>query len=169
MTKKAFVLAVLLCFLIRGTAHSKDFPTAMLQGFVRDVYQDYAAEKFAEVYAVMHPAIHAALSEAEYVEVQQHHFARLSLVISEIEVGEVLENPRISRSLRSMLPEDEELQVYSVDLSYRAQFTSGIRLNQGVSKTVYVALANAGTKDEALYLLWDPSFIQEEVKSDAGD
>lgn len=156
---------VLLVLTLSGIATGEKSIQSRLQDFALEVYQNYAAELFIKVYGAMHPSIHSVLSEEEYLAFQEHHFERLSLKISEIEVGEVSANPRIPAPLRALLPADSGLQLYGVGLSYRAHFISGIRLNQGISKTVYIAVANPGAQEESMYLLWDPNSIWEEEQN----
>lgn len=148
-------------FILSGLASAQEPLQRRMQDFVRDVYENYAAELFEDVYGVMHPKIQAVLSEEEYVAFQTHHFQRLRLRISEIEVGDVNANPRIPLALQELLSEDVE-QVYGVSLRYRAQFVSGVRMSQTSSKTVLVAVVNQETEAESVYLLWDPSSIDEE-------
>lgn len=152
----------LLCFILSGLASAKEPLQTRLQDFVEVVYQNYAAERFGDVYAVMHPSVQAVLAAEEYLAFQTHHFQRLRLRISEIEVGEVGTNPRIPLALQGLLSDDFEQQLYGVSLRYRAQFVSGVRMSQTISKTVYVAVMNQGTDKESTYLLWDPSSIEEE-------
>ncbi len=151
-----------LCILVSGVAYGDDSVATHLQGFVAKAYKDYAAESFDAVYAVMYPSIRETISEEEYVTFQRHHFERLSLKLRDIEAGEVSYRPRLARSLRQFLPEDENLHVYGVDISYTAHFVRGVRVNQNVSKAVYVALVHPGTIGESLYLLWDPSSMEDE-------
>ena len=163
MTKRSLVLLTCcLCMLVHSVTYSTSSVATRLQSFVSEVYQDYAAGSFDAIYAVMYPSIQGSISEEDYVQFQRHHFERLRLELSNIEVGEVSENPTLARTLRQLLPEDENLDVYGVDLSYRAHFVRGVRFNQNVSKTVYVAIAHLGTTSESLYLLWDPSSMEDE-------
>ena len=162
LTKKALLVVVLFSLVLTGIAFAQGGINHRLQDFVALIYQNYAEGLFGEVYEVMHPSIQTVLSKEEYLTFQEHHFERLSLKIREIKVGEVSSNPRIPPSLRSLLPTDLEHDLYGVDLSYRAHFVSGIRLNQIMEKTVYIAVANPGTKEESMYLLWDPSSIEKE-------
>ncbi len=161
MTKKVLIVS-LLCLLVSGAAFSKDTTISILQNFVASVYQDYADESFEAVYSVMYPSVQKSVSEREYVQFQEHHFKRLRLELTDIVVGEVREDPRLPRILGSFLADDDELKVYGVDLSYRARFVSGVRLNQTVSKTVYIVLVDPGTSHESIFLLWDPTTIEEE-------
>ncbi|HKM43140.1 MAG TPA: hypothetical protein VJZ70_04020 [Limnochordia bacterium] len=162
MTRKIYVMVICLCLFLSGLAYSEHAYTTRLQDFVANVYDDYGAQSFDAVYAVMYPSIAERVTEGEYAEFQQHHFTRLSLELSDIEVGEVSEGPRLTRSLRQLLPDDEDLPVYGVEITYRAHFVSGVQRNQRISKTVYVALVDPGTAGESLYLLWDPSSMEEE-------
>lgn len=162
LTKKTLVVVALFSLVLAGVASGQGSIHQRLHNFVALVYESYATEAFGEVYEVMHPSIQGTLSKDEYVTFQEHHFERLRLEISEIEVGKVSTNPRIPSPLRTLLPLDLKHELYGVDLSYRAHFVSGIRLNQSISKTVYVAVANPGTTEESMYLLWDPSSIEEE-------
>lgn len=159
MIKKVsiFILCLFcLCFGI-ASAHGLE---EKLQDFVYQVYEDYSAKHFSSVYDVMHPNVKEQITKEEYVVFQEHHFERLKLSISEIEVGEVKENPRIPSQLRPFLSADGE-EVYGVELSYRARFVSGMRFNQRIAKTVYVAVEGLeGT--ERIFLLWDPTATQEE-------
>lgn len=169
MTRRRVVLLVCLCLLVSGVASSETLLSTRLQSFVSNVYQDYAAESFEAVYAVMHPEIKKVISEEEYAAFQEDHFARLSLQLRDIEVGEVSENPRLARSLRQLLPEDESPYLYGVEISYTARFVRGARFNQDVTKTVYIALVNPGAADESIYLLWDPSSMEEEEPGHESD
>ena len=167
LTKSMFFTKILfavfiLCLTFSSFALAQDGLEGRLIDFVLQVYNDYSAELFAEVYGVMYPSVHDVLSEEEYVSFQEHHFERLKLAISEIEVGEVTCDPRLPTTLRKLISEDDEHTIYGVSLSYRAKFTSGVRFNQEVSKTVYVAVVNYGLSGEEIYLLWDPSSTQEE-------
>lgn len=169
MTKKQLILIVLFCFVLNGIAFGRESIQNKVQDFVEVVYQNYAAELFAKVYEVMHPSIQAVLSKEEYLGFQEYHFRRLSLRISEIKVDKVSKNVRVPSSLRELLSADSRYEFYGVGLSYRAHFVSGVRLNQDVSKTVFVAVSNPGTKEESIYLLWDPGSIEEEEQEDDGN
>ncbi len=169
MTRWGLVLLICLCLLVSGVAYGADPLSNRLQSFVSQVYQDYATGSFGAVYAVMYPGIKEAISEEEYVAFQEEHFERLSLQLQEIQVGEIGNNPRLPRSLRQLLPDDESLFVYGVDISYTARFVRGVRFNQTISKAVFVALVNPGTSRESIYLLWDPSSMKEEEIAHEGD
>jgi hypothetical protein len=162
MTKK--MLVVLLCWgiLLSGVAYGESEANTHLQEFVRQVYQDYAAESFAAVYTEMYPSIQARVSEDEYVAFQRGHFERLSLKVRDVEVGTVTENPRLVRALRQLLSDDESRQVFGVEISYAASFVRGTRYDQSITKTVYVAVVDWGTAHESICLLWDPSAMEEE-------
>lgn len=166
MTKKIFCIVFLLIFSVNSLAFAKGKIDERLQDFVALVYENYSLERFAEVYKVMYPSIQEILSEEEYTDFQEHHFKRLSLAISEIEVGEVTKDPRIPSALRRLLSSDLEHHIYGVALSYKAQFVSGLRFNQDISKSVYVAVVNPNLPEESIYLLWDPTSTQEEEQED---
>lgn len=161
MTKKAVTLIICLYLLMSGVVYGADPVSVRLQSFVSGVYHDYAAGSFEAVYAVMYPGIKAMISEGEYVAFQEDHFEQLSLQLQDIEVGEVGENPKLVRSLRQILSENEDIALYAVDISYTARFVRGVRFNQKISKMVYVALVDPGTPHESIYLLWDPSSMEE--------
>ena len=160
MIKKVLVLLACLCILVHGVAYGET-STSELQAFVGQVYQEYAGQAFDAVYAAMYPSIQESVSEEDYLEFQRHHFERLRLELKEIEVGEVNENPELPRTLRQLLPPNQVLHVYGVEISYRAHFVRGVKLNQGVSKTVYVAVGHPSSTQKSLYLLWDPSSMED--------
>lgn len=162
MHRKILLIVFSVCLLLRGVCYGEHPYSSRMQDFVRNVYDDYGSQAFAEVYAAMYPRIAELVSEEEYVAFQQHHSAKLSLKLTDVAVGDVSENPRLPRTLRQMVAEDASLQVYGVDVKYRAHFVSGTQRTQRISKTVYVALVDAGTPQESLYLLWDPSAMEEE-------
>lgn len=166
MTKK--VLAFLISFAVAagGAVFATDFDVSQLQSFVAQVYSDYAAASFASVYSVMHPLIRETVPEDRYVEFQRQHFAELNLEISNIETGEVTTNPRLPRTLRELLAGEASSEFFGVEISYRVRLESGVKLNQKISKTVYVALADPGDGNKTLYLLWDPTTLEEEEMED---
>ncbi|NMB19668.1 MAG: hypothetical protein GX979_02260 [Firmicutes bacterium] len=161
MTKRLLILLILVCLLPVGVAYGEDGITTRLKDFVSEVYHDYAAESFAEVYGVMYPTIRDVVTEEDYVSFQEGHFTKLRLQLTDIEVGDVRETPRLPRTLRPFVQDQGNVQTYGVEISYNAQFVRAGRHRQSISKTVYVALLDSGTAEE-LYLLWDPNSMQEE-------
>lgn len=162
MTRSVLALLIALGVLFGGSVARASDDRMRLEDFVTQIYLDYAGESFATVYAAMYPTIKERVSEQDYVEFQRGHFEDLSLEITEIEVGEIREEPRLIRSLRQLLPDDEDRQVFGVEIRYKASFVRGTRYNQRITKTVYVVAVNWCTEREALYLLWDPSSMEEE-------
>ena len=162
MTKRVLVLLIVLGILSGGSVSRASDDWMRLEDFVTQIYLDYAGESFATVYAAMYPTIKERVSEQDYVEFQRGHFEDLSLEITEIEVGEIREEPRLIRSLRQLLPDDEDRQVFGVEIRYKASFVRGTRYKQRITKTVYVVAVNWCTERESLYLLWDPSSMEEE-------
>lgn len=156
LTKK-----ILVCVLLLLTLPTTIFASSLeeeVESFVSEVYTLYANQEFAQVYNLMHPKVQAGLDQDDYIKFQEHHFQRLRLKISELEVEEVKKNPRLPQEMQEFVTDSNET-VYGVSLSYRAHFTSGIRLNQKITKTVFVVASDPSL---TLYLLWDPSSLEEE-------
>lgn len=162
LTKK-FLAGLVFVLILPSIAFGQNFLEKKVQTFVAEIYGHYAQENFTKVYNAMHPAVRAVLEKDDYLDFQKHHFNRLRLKISEIQVGDIKANPPLNQSLRELLAEEKNYALYGASLSYRAHFTSGVRLNQKVTKTVFVVVSDPNTKDEALYLLWDPNSLEEEV------
>lgn len=169
MIKKTLLLLGYLCTMWSGVAFGEEPISSPLQDFVAAVYADYAAESFDAVYAVMYPSIAESVPEGDYVKFQRQHFERLQLELRDIEVGEVSEGPKLARSLRQWLPDDKDLKVYGVEISYKVSFVRGMRFDQTIAKTVYVVLGDPQSPQKALYLLWDPSSMEEEETAHGSD
>lgn len=164
LIKKVLVFVLVLSFALCGVASGETTLELRLQDFTQLIYENYAAELFTEVYEMMYPSIHLLLSEEEYVGFQQHHFQRLRLSISKIEVGEVTTSPKLPSALNTFASGQDGQDIYGVALNYEARFVSGVRFKQNISKIVYLAVVNKNTPEESIYLLWDPSSMQEEEK-----
>ena len=115
----------------------------------------------------MYPSIGDIVSEEDYVNYQSQNFG--AQVALGIEVGEVSESPRLSGSLRQLLLDDESHRVYGVAISYKANFVRGVRFSQTISKTVYVVVVDSQSEEGILYLLWEPSSMEEEEMPNDSD
>ncbi|HHT89386.1 MAG: hypothetical protein QM451_01125 [Bacillota bacterium] len=169
MTKRILILVLCLCLGLAAGASGAESLEGRVQDFVASVYADYAAQSFAEVFSLMYPSIGDIVSEEDYVNYQSQNFEELKLHLSEIEVGEVSESPRLSGSLRQLLLDDESHRVYGVAISYKANFVRGVRFSQTISKTVYVVVVDSQSEEGILYLLWEPSSMEEEEMPNDSD
>ena len=133
----SLALLIGLTAVIGGAASSDNSSFLQVQNFVVQIYNDYAAQSFSAVHGAMHPQIRESVSETEYVEFQRQHFAKLNLELSDIEVGEVTVQPRLPRTIRDLVVQEENIEVFGVEISYRVRLESGVKLNQNISKTVY--------------------------------
>ena len=112
MTKRILILVLCLCLGLAAGASGAESLEGRVQDFVASVYADYAAQSFAEVFSLMYPSIGDIVSEEDYVNYQSQNFEELKLHLSEIEVGEVSESPRLSGSLRQLLLDDEVIGLW---------------------------------------------------------
>ena len=167
MTKKSLhvvwfaVLGLVLLSSFTGASPDPWLEIAAEQAQV--IYDHFAAEEFAAIYAAMAPDIQGSMSLEEYVDYQERHFQRLRLRITEIEVG----NPRIRaslpRSLTTVTSVDSYQYVISVPVSYRASFlVMRMRHEESLDKDVYFGVKETDDGEEKLVLLWDPAALEED-------
>ena len=167
MTKRILILVLCLCLGLAAGA-SGGVVGSRVQDFCMSVYATMPLA-FVEVFSLMYPSIGDIVSEEDYVNYQSQNFEELKLHLSEIEVGEVSESPRLSGSLRQLLLDDESHRVYGVAISYKANFVRGVRFSQTISKTVYVVVVDSQSEEGILYLLWEPSSMEEEEMPNDSD
>jgi hypothetical protein len=123
--------------------------------FVTKIYQSYSEEDFKFVYEKLHPDLKDIISEEEYIKFQEENFRKYKLEIGKIKVMAEVSETVLPDKFTGLLKTDEE--VYTIKVSYEMKFeTAGIEKKHENEKEILIA-----RKDEKLYLLWDPSIVDD--------
>ncbi|GEM_PF-1637257 len=165
---RRFLLAVLWLVLLTsgsGSAGNDGLELEALHSaeqLTQEVYAAYAAEQFEDVYRWMAPEIREVMTKKQYTEYQEHHFERLRLALTDIEVSDSDTAERPPRGLRTLI--DDAYDAYlTVKVQYTASFYAlGSQRTETIDKTVYWAAVYEEPDQVTVYLLWDPEDVLEE-------
>lgn len=154
--KKKFIFSlsiIVLLFMNQYVlASSEDYS---IIDFVSEIYQKYSQEDFKYIYEKLHPALKDIISEKEYISFQEENFRKYGMEISGISIPAEIIKTGIPDKFADLINSDEE--VHRVKVSYEMKFRAvGSEQSHKNEKDVLVLL-----DDENLYLLWDPSVVNE--------
>ncbi len=125
--------------------------------FVDDIYFNYTQQNFVFVYNKLYPGVKNILTEKNYVEFQKKNFEKYSLVITEYNVNEKVQNVSVPDEFSDYFAEKNNMNVKKINVAYHMSFiNSGSKVKRDISKDVYIYV----DKEESFYLLWNPQIIK---------
>lgn len=125
--------------------------------FAEDIYKNYSSENFQYIYNVLHPDIKRVLGEDDYIEFQKKNFNRYKIEIKDINVLLNLKKIDLAVNFRNIIEENGNMDIYKIKVIYKMKFIiAGNKQERQTEKDVII-----GSENQRLYLIWDPSVIND--------
>lgn len=157
LNKKIIFIAALIFILLTSALQAQEIESP--EAFTRYVYNNFAKENFAEVYANFAAELKRILAEKDYLEFQQQNFEKYELEYTEIEVA-AAEEINFDKIEEKFAYARDFGSYYQLQVSYLLKFNRLGSREERSEKKVYLRKIN-----DEFQLFWDHEAALNDDKS----